>query len=208
MKIFFTISPREEKRVATRRRFSFKYRDCDPRTRAAQNYYSLGQERTRRRDRRRVSAFKEFNHGLCVMKILEERNDANASGCANQIGLARRRLHRWFLLRILCAADASAQVARMLSIEGARDRLRKRRGLLHILHEHRRPRDRLKCDPIEADREAKCKNDEMTSYNRRHGHNATCSCVHRSTSEDKRPQYLKIAVYALLKASTRFFRRP
>ena len=51
----------------------------------------------------------------------------------------------------------------MLSIESAHDRLRQRRRLFRICHQHCRPRDGLKNHPIEADREAKDENDEAAT---------------------------------------------
>ena len=142
------------------------------------------------------------------MKILEERKDPNAPCRANQVGFTHRRLRRWLLLRILCAADAFAKIARMLSIESARDRLRQRRSLLRICYQHRRPGDGLKSDPIESHHQTKDEDYAAATDYRKHGHNATRSRVDRSTSDDKRPQDLKTAVYALLKASPRFFRWP
>ena len=178
--------------------------------------HSLGEDRARRRDRRRVSAFKKLNRSLCVMKILEKRNDSNAPR-TNQVGLeSGRRLGRWFFLRILCAADAFAEIARMLAIEGARNRLRQRRSLLRICYQHRRPRNGLKSDPIESHHETKDEDYEAATDYRRHGHNATRSRVHRSTSEAPPPliagsfsdKHLKTAAYALLKTRTRSLRWP
>ena len=150
------------------------------------------------------------------MKILEKRNDSNAPRRANQVGFTHRQLGRWFLLRILCVADAFTEIAGMLAIEGARNCLHQRGSLLRICYEHRRPRNGLKSDPIESHHETKDEDYAAATDYRKHGHNATRSRVHRSTSEapppliagsfsDKRPQDLKTAVYALLKAQVRDF---
>ena len=83
----------------------------------------------------------------------------NRPGRANQIGFRLCEQRTVFPRRVLSGDDLFAKRARVLAIEGLRNRFRDR-SVLRVFHQHAHPGNRLKRRPVCPDRERKRHDEE------------------------------------------------
>lgn len=88
-----------------------------------------------------------------------EPQQYNRAGRANQIGLRFCEQRTVFPRGVLSGDDLFAKRARVLAIEGLRNRFRDR-SVLRVFHQHAHPGNRLKRRPVCPDRERKRHDEE------------------------------------------------
>jgi hypothetical protein len=111
----------------------------------------------RRRSGRRM--FKFVGRGITrdVIELDRSRQKLKCSSDVDDVHLRKRRLRARLLFRSLSFVHDVAKRTRMRPIQCLRDRLTKRRAF-RVLDEHRRPGERLQCNPVQADRTTKREN--------------------------------------------------
>ena len=127
----------------------------------------LAQERAWRRNRWRTSAFRCGKITRRVIKRDKRRHQRNCACRTDHVDLWRRRLELRFFFGILSRVNDVTERTWMCAVE----RLSNRRAqwrVLRVLDNHRRPRHRLKRDPMQTDRAAERENRHDTANTANH----------------------------------------